>query len=188
MHIEVASFVSKRPYSRAVVSARFIAAAVRTIIASATPQAPELRRPSDVAVRLQSDEPATVMRSPFNKDQAYRLRATLREACRHDPSALADAIPRDIGDRVMIPDRIAEAHALLDAVSDPRPATAWFDADPDEQVSLVGYEPPVPRLRARLLPGIAITRSEDGAIILTLRERDLTRQKAGTHRRVHTPV
>jgi hypothetical protein len=70
MHIEVASFVSKRPYSKAVVSACFIAAAVRTIIASATPQAPELRRPSDVAVRLQSDEPATVMRSPFNKDQA----------------------------------------------------------------------------------------------------------------------
>lgn len=107
----------------ATVPAAMVAAAVRTVIASTTPQSPELRRKSDDAVRLPSDDPAPVMRSPINVDKAYRACASLREACRHDPSALADAIPADINERVTIIDRVAEAHALLDEVNDPRPAT-----------------------------------------------------------------
>ncbi len=178
-------FCIEIPYGMATVPAAMVAAAVRIVLASATPQASELRRKSDAAVRFPSDDPAPVIRSPINADKAYRARASLREACRHDPSALADAIPADINERVTIIDRIAEAHALLDAVNDPRPATLWFDADPNETVALFGYVAPQARLRSRRLPGVAVTRGPCGEIVITLREKDLNPPKSGRPRCVH---
>jgi hypothetical protein len=183
--MQLTSFVSRFPICMTTVPAGVIAAAVRTVLASATPQSPDLRRKSDDAVRLPSDNPAPVMRTPINADNAYRARASLREACRHDPSALADAIPADITERVTIVDRVAEAHALLDAVTDPRIATSWFDADPDEPVALVGYVAPLARLRSRQLPGVAITRGPCGEIVISLREKDLDPPKSGRSRCVH---
>jgi hypothetical protein len=112
------------------------------------------------------------IRSPFNRDLEYRSRASLRADCRRDPSAFADAIPHDIADRVTIPNAFDEAHAVLSAVADKRPARAWLHADPDEQVKLVDYAPPPLRLRSGSIPGVVLTR-DDGAISITLRERDL---------------
>ena len=127
------------------------------------------------------DAPEPVKRSAINRDKAYRSRASLREACRNDPSAFADAIPHDIADRVTVPNAHDEAHAILRAVSDKRPARAWLHADPVEPVTLIDYAPPPPRLRSRSIPGVVVTR-DDGAIVITLREHDLDLPKS---RRVH---
>jgi hypothetical protein len=118
------------------------------------------------------DGPGPVERSSINRDLEYRSRASLRAECRLDPSAFAAAIPHDISDRVTIPDAFEEAHAILSAVVDKRPARAWLHADPDEQVTLIDYAPPKPRLRSRPIPGVVLT-SDDGVISITLRERDL---------------
>jgi hypothetical protein len=112
------------------------------------------------------------VRSPFNRDLEYRSRASLRADCRRDPSAFRAAIPHDIADRVTIPNAFDEAHAILSAVVDKRPARAWLHADPEEQVELIDYAPPPIRLRSHSIPGVVVTR-DDGAIKLTLRERDL---------------
>jgi hypothetical protein len=135
------------------------------------------------------------IRSPFNRDADYRSRAELREVCRKNPAAFADAIPHDIAERVTIPNSRDEALAILEAVRDVdnreygegrlrnrdgthrlmrigRPAREWLHADPDEPVLLVDYNPPKVRLRSRPIPGVVLSR-DDGAIVLTLRARDL---------------
>jgi hypothetical protein len=146
-----------------------------------TPQDRSERTALPFGFRYDPDAPGPVIRSAINRDKNYRSRATLREVCRNDPSAFADAIPHDIADRVTIPNAFDEAHAILQAVSDRRPARAWLRADPDEQVTLIDYAPPTRRTRSRSIPGVVVTR-EDGAIVLTLRERDLDPPKS---RRVH---
>jgi hypothetical protein len=114
--------------------------------------------------------PPPVVRAVINRDKAYRSRATLREVCRNDPSAFADAIPHDIADRVTVPNSHDEAHAILSAVADKRPARAWRHADPNEPVTLIDYAPPSLRLRSRSIPGVVVTRDGD-AIVLPLRDR-----------------
>jgi hypothetical protein len=141
------------------------------------------------------DGPGPVERSSINRDLDYRSRAELREACRNDPSVFADRIPHDIADRVTIPNNREEALAILEAVEEDRdrflalgrpdcdgwqtifwagrPAREWLHADPDEPVLLVDYNPPKVRLRSRPIPGVVLSRDDDGAIVLTLRARDL---------------
>jgi hypothetical protein len=142
------------------------------------------------------DGPGPVERSSVNRDLDYRSRAELREVCRKDPSAFSRAIPHDIADRVTIPNNREEALAILEAVCDVdpaypryssdrhrnrdgsrrvcigRPAREWLKADPDEPVLLVDYNPPKVRLRSRPIPGVVLS-SDDGAIVLTLRARDI---------------
>ena len=198
--------VSKSGYKeRVVVPARIVAEAVRLILDAELPpprepgrdgsnewtadfdnltglpaRTPEEREKLPKLPRgfcYDTDAPGPVERSAINRDLEYRSRASLRADCRLDPSAFADAIPHDIADRVTVPNAFDEAHAILSAVSDKRPARAWLHADPDEQVTLVDYTPPPLRLRSRAIPGAVLTR-DDGAIKLTLRERDLDLHQA----------
>ena len=117
-------------------------------------------------------EPTTVPRSPINRDLAYRDRAGLRKKARSDPSAFEALIPADIAERILVPNKLDEAHAILQSVADRRSTREWLSADPDEHVTLIDYRPPSLRLRVTPFPGVVATMT-DGAIRLTLRDRDL---------------
>jgi hypothetical protein len=205
------------PKRRAIVPARIVAEAVRLILDAELPPPREPGRDGSndmefgnlpAGWRVAGQDPlanpdlpgfrfgfnaktARDIRSPFNRDLEYRSRAALRADCRRDPSAFSDSIPHDISDRVMIPNAFEEAHAVLQAVADKRPARTWLHADPDEQVTLIDYAPPQPRLRSRSIPGVVVSRDDDGAIKLTLRDRDLdspSMRSAVANRREAKPV
>jgi hypothetical protein len=107
-------------------------------------------------------------RSGRNLDLEKRSRAKLREKCRHNPDVFALEVPPDVWSRVTISDKIAEELALLDGAIDERKLPEWLTAPVDEPVVLRGYQPPKPRLRGRLLPGIAITGADDGVVLVLL--------------------